>query len=568
MRLARALGRDGVRLAVLDEPLRGLDRAQRHRLLAVARERWKDATLLCATHDVVEALQFDRVLVMEGGRIVADGPPQELLAEEGSPLRAMLDTERELRRELDGGRGWRRLRVADGRLREEPLDEGEADAAGAATAEDGAAAKLAPEARGEAFKPGARGEGLEARAQGEGLEARAQGERLEARAQGERLEAERRDERANGAGNEPPVAAAARVDELSGAAAGHPAGALSVFAAATILRYAAFAASWSVIGAAILDDRAGSLTTWALLLAATVPLAALAEAAEGRAAISLGARLRERTLRGALALDPSWVRREGPGRILGRSMEVDAIARLAAGGGLAAITAVIELAVGAVALLASGPGRVAAIAIAVVLALAAVVARASVRRRQAWTSARLAETDELLESIAGQRTRLIQGDHEAARRSARLDDYARLGAAADRPLAVLSGALPRVALAVALAGIALAPDLSDPSDVALALGGALLVAQALRRIAAAVETLTSASLAHRALAPILSPKSAAAAEGRAVEGRAAASQAVEGRAVADRAVADRAVAGRIRRAGIRRAGTHMAGRTAAASPGR
>ena len=75
VRLARALGRDGVRLAILDEPLRGLDREQRHRLLAVARARWKDATLLCATHDVVEALSFDRVLVMEGGRIVADGPP-------------------------------------------------------------------------------------------------------------------------------------------------------------------------------------------------------------------------------------------------------------------------------------------------------------------------------------------------------------------------------------------------------------------------------------------------------------------------------------------------------------
>jgi len=140
VRLARALGRDGVRLAVLDEPLRGLDRRQRHRLLAVARERWSDATLLCATHDVGEALTFDRVLVLEGGGVVADGPPDGLLAQDDSRLRAMLDTEHALRAELDGGRGWRRLRVADGTLHEarSATDASDAPAACAAGDESGA----------------------------------------------------------------------------------------------------------------------------------------------------------------------------------------------------------------------------------------------------------------------------------------------------------------------------------------------------------------------------------------------------------------------------------------------
>ena len=281
-----------------------------------------------------------------------------------------------------------------------------------------------------------------------------------------------------------------------------PAPALAVFAAATLLRYVAFAASWSVIGSAILAGDGTALTTWALLLAATIPLGALAEAAEGRTAIALGARLRERTLRGALALDPSWVRREGPGRILGRSMEVDAIARLAAGGGLTAVTAAIELGVGAAALLLSASGGAAAAAIAVVLAAAGVVTATAVRRRRVWANARLAETDELLEAIAGQRTRLVQGDHDAQARARRLDDYERLGAAADRPFAVLAGSIPRAALAAGLAGLALG-DLSSSSDVALALGGVLLASQALRRMAAAVEALTSASIARRALDPIL-----------------------------------------------------------------
>jgi ABC-type multidrug transport system fused ATPase/permease subunit len=439
VRLARALGRDGVRLAVLDEPLRGLDRAQRHRLLVAARRRWRAATLLCATHDVGEALAFDRVLVLEGGRVVADGTPDELLTGPGAPLRAMLDAERALRDELDGGRGWRRLRVQDGTLRETPTAAHDADAP--------RPAPVSPSHR---------------------------------------------------TGKRAPTAVASGDGPRDRAAA-----ACAVFALATILRYAAFAASWSVIGTVILSGGGAGLTTWALLLAATVPLAAVAEAAEGRTAIALGAQLRRRTLRGALALDPSWVRREGPGRIIGRAMEVDAIARLAAGGGLGVVTLAIELVVAALALAATAPGRAAAVPHVAVLVLAALVSAAAVRRRRAWTAARLSQTDELLEAIAGRRTRLVQGDDEAGDREQRLREYARLGAVADRPLALLAGALPRVALASGLAGIALAGDLARPGDVALALGGVLLASQALRRLAVAVETLTSAALARQALEPIL-----------------------------------------------------------------
>ena len=197
------------------------------------------------------------------------------------------------------------------------------------------------------------------------------------------------------------------------------------------------------------------------------------------------------------------MRREGPGRIIGRAMEVDAIARLAAGGGLGAVTLAIELGVAAVALAATAPGRAAAIPLAAVLVAAGVTSALAIKRRRAWTRARLSQTDELLEAIAGQRTRLVQGDDDAAARARRLDDYARLGARADRPFALLAGALPRVALAGGLAGIALAGDLDRPGDIALALGGVLLASQALRRLAVAVETLTSAALARRALEPIL-----------------------------------------------------------------
>src|SRR5262249_32672156 len=54
-RFARELLRvERPRLARLDEPFRGLDRDARRRLLARARARWADATLLVVTHDVSE----------------------------------------------------------------------------------------------------------------------------------------------------------------------------------------------------------------------------------------------------------------------------------------------------------------------------------------------------------------------------------------------------------------------------------------------------------------------------------------------------------------------------------
>jgi ATP-binding cassette subfamily B protein len=127
-RLGRAMLRPDARLAILDEPFRGLDREQRRELLELARRRWLGATLLCITHDLHETLAFERVLVLEDGRIVEDGAPSELAARPNGRYRAMLDAEIAVREELWAGRAWRRLRL-DGRLIElsQDGDAGEAE---------------------------------------------------------------------------------------------------------------------------------------------------------------------------------------------------------------------------------------------------------------------------------------------------------------------------------------------------------------------------------------------------------------------------------------------------------
>jgi len=115
VRLGRVLMRRGVRLAILDEPFRGLDFEQRRTLLARSREAWKDATLLVISHDIAEALTFDRVLVLEQGRIIEDGEPEELTRRPGSRFAAMLEAERAVREELWNGGDWRRVRLENGR---------------------------------------------------------------------------------------------------------------------------------------------------------------------------------------------------------------------------------------------------------------------------------------------------------------------------------------------------------------------------------------------------------------------------------------------------------------------
>lgn len=93
MRLGRAMLRSDVRLVILDEPFRGLDRVQRSLLLQRACAWWCNATLICITHDISETEQFERVVVMAQGRIVEDGTPQALAAQPTSHYRAMLDDE-------------------------------------------------------------------------------------------------------------------------------------------------------------------------------------------------------------------------------------------------------------------------------------------------------------------------------------------------------------------------------------------------------------------------------------------------------------------------------------------
>jgi len=113
VRLARALVREAPRLVILDEPFRGLPRAQRQSMLHRARRRWQGATLLLVSHDVSDTVALDRVLVVEDGTIVEEGAPAALLADARSAYSRLVAADAALRAEVWSPARWQR-RVVDG----------------------------------------------------------------------------------------------------------------------------------------------------------------------------------------------------------------------------------------------------------------------------------------------------------------------------------------------------------------------------------------------------------------------------------------------------------------------
>jgi ABC-type transport system involved in cytochrome bd biosynthesis fused ATPase/permease subunit len=116
VRLTRALIRKDARLVVLDEPFRGLERPQRQKLLARLRHAFRDATLLFVSHDIRDTEDFERVLVVRGGRIVEDGSPAELVAREHSVYGDLLQRDKHSAETVWGRDAWRRVRMHDGQL--------------------------------------------------------------------------------------------------------------------------------------------------------------------------------------------------------------------------------------------------------------------------------------------------------------------------------------------------------------------------------------------------------------------------------------------------------------------
>jgi ATP-binding cassette, subfamily B, multidrug efflux pump len=81
--LARAVARDA-RILVLDDALSAVDTHTEHEILEQLRSVLAGRTSVIVSHRVTAVMDADRILVVEGGRIVEQGTHAELLKQGGA----------------------------------------------------------------------------------------------------------------------------------------------------------------------------------------------------------------------------------------------------------------------------------------------------------------------------------------------------------------------------------------------------------------------------------------------------------------------------------------------------
>jgi ATP-binding cassette, subfamily B, bacterial len=89
--IARALLKDSP-ILLLDEATSSLDGASEEAIRQALDRLMQDRTVIAIAHRLSTLRSFDRIVVLEAGRVVQEGPPEELLRRSG-PYRALIDEE-------------------------------------------------------------------------------------------------------------------------------------------------------------------------------------------------------------------------------------------------------------------------------------------------------------------------------------------------------------------------------------------------------------------------------------------------------------------------------------------
>jgi ATP-binding cassette subfamily B protein len=283
---------------------------------------------------------------------------------------------------------------------------------------------------------------------------------------------------------------------------------LMVLAGAHTFQYLLWIVSWWLVGRSALQGRLdwGWLLAWALLLLTIAPLRLCVTWQQGLLAIGLSGLLKQRLLAGALRLEPDEIRHQGIGQLLGRVLEAEAVESLALNGGLLALFSGIELLLAAFVLSRGAGGWLHMLLLCGWVAIAFLIGWRYFQHRRRWTMTRLAMTHDLVERMAGHRTRLAQEGHEHWHdgEDSALAHYVEVSSAMDRNGAVLEALIPHGWLAIGLFGLApsFAAPQGSPALLAVGLGGILLAFRALQKLTAGLSHLAGAAIAWMQVAPL------------------------------------------------------------------
>jgi ATP-binding cassette subfamily B protein len=275
---------------------------------------------------------------------------------------------------------------------------------------------------------------------------------------------------------------------------------LALFMGAHTIEVLLLVAAWWMIGRAVLTGRfdAGWLAGWALVLATRIPFRLVTSWAQGAVALRAGAFLKRRLLAGTLRLRPEEVRQDGIGQLLGRVIESEALESLALGGGMTGLMAFVEIAI-AFAILGAGAGR-SDLGLLLVLwtGVALSLGFRYFKGRRQWTGVRMELTNDLVEKMAGHRTRLLQ--EEPGKWHSQEDDalagYLTASSGMDRGLVrllIVSRGWMICSLMLLLRPLITGASAAEP--LAVAVGAILLGAGALKKLTAGIGYIGAAIIA-------------------------------------------------------------------------
>lgn len=294
------------------------------------------------------------------------------------------------------------------------------------------------------------------------------------------------------------------VEQLQDAGASRAA---CAFAGAYALEYALTLGAWWLLASAALNGRieAAWLAAWALTMSGALACRSWKAMSGESVALILGGLVKQRLLAGAVRIDPDAIRRQGIGATLGCVIEAEVLESLSLGGGLAALVAPLELIAAGVLLSRGAAGLVHVVLLAAWVGILTAVVLRNQRLRAAWTRARQALTEDLVERMHGHRTRVAQ-EHPStwhATEDPLLAAYLEGSSVLDRSDVRLQTLVPRLWLLSGLA--ALAPAFvraAAPSSLALSIAAVILAHRALRGFGLGLADLGGAALAWTNLRPL------------------------------------------------------------------